>query len=115
MLQYLQSWFPGWGGWSGQQTPEGKLGEGLSAEQHEQWTPEEILGKVVAGLHISPPGCSGGRCLVHLSVLLLTRPTVFFKQKQVDVCRTVHLMFLEAEKGCFGRDFICGPVTKFEY
>ena len=77
MLQYLQSWFPGWGGWSGQQTPEGKLGEGLSAEQHEQWTPEEILGKVVAGLHISPPGCSGGRCLVHLSVLLLTRPSVF--------------------------------------
>ncbi|KAF6112214.1 vacuolar protein sorting 13-like protein D [Phyllostomus discolor] len=44
MLQYLQSWFPGWGGWSGQQTPEGKPGEGLSAEQHEQWTPEEILG-----------------------------------------------------------------------
>ncbi|XP_045426585.1 vacuolar protein sorting-associated protein 13D isoform X9 [Pipistrellus kuhlii] len=38
MLQYLQSWFPGWGGWSG------KPVEGLSAEQHEQWTPEEILG-----------------------------------------------------------------------
>lgn len=54
MLQYLQSWFPGWGGWSGQQTPEGKPGEGLSAEQHEQWTPEEILGKVAAGLHVSP-------------------------------------------------------------
>ncbi|XP_058408923.1 intermembrane lipid transfer protein VPS13D isoform X7 [Diceros bicornis minor] len=44
MLQYLQSWFPGWGGWYGQQTPEGKPVEGLSAEQHEQWTPEEILG-----------------------------------------------------------------------
>lgn len=45
MLHYLQSWFPGWGGWYGQQTPEGKPVEGLSAEQHEQWIPEEILGK----------------------------------------------------------------------
>ncbi|XP_007940863.1 vacuolar protein sorting-associated protein 13D [Orycteropus afer afer] len=44
MLQYLQSWFPGWGGWYGQQSPEGKPVEGLSAEQHEQWIPEEILG-----------------------------------------------------------------------
>ncbi|XP_004411222.1 PREDICTED: vacuolar protein sorting-associated protein 13D [Odobenus rosmarus divergens] len=44
MLQYLQSWFPGWGGWYGQQSPEGRPVEGLSAEQHEQWTPEEILG-----------------------------------------------------------------------
>ncbi|KAI5139723.1 Vacuolar Protein Sorting-Associated Protein 13D [Manis pentadactyla] len=44
MLHYLQSWFPGWGGWYGQQTPEGKPVEGLSAEQHEQWIPEEILG-----------------------------------------------------------------------
>ncbi|XP_047373467.1 intermembrane lipid transfer protein VPS13D isoform X2 [Sciurus carolinensis] len=44
MLQYLQSWFPGWGGWYGQQTPEGRTVEGLPAEQHEQWTPEEILG-----------------------------------------------------------------------
>ncbi|XP_072684409.1 intermembrane lipid transfer protein VPS13D isoform X4 [Canis lupus baileyi] len=44
MLQYLQSWFPGWGGWYGQQTPEGRPVEGLSAEQPEQWTPEEILG-----------------------------------------------------------------------
>ncbi|XP_046516082.1 intermembrane lipid transfer protein VPS13D isoform X2 [Equus quagga] len=44
MLQYLQSWFPGWGGWYGQQTPEGKPAEGLPAEQPEQWTPEEILG-----------------------------------------------------------------------
>ncbi|XP_060026866.1 intermembrane lipid transfer protein VPS13D isoform X2 [Erinaceus europaeus] len=44
MLQYLQSWFPGWGGWYGQQNPEGKPVEGLSVEQHDQWTPEEILG-----------------------------------------------------------------------
>lgn len=44
MLQYLQSWFPGWGGWYGQQTPEGNVVEGLSAEQQEQWIPEEILG-----------------------------------------------------------------------
>ena len=45
MLQYLQSWFPGWGGWYGQQSPEGKPVEGLMAEPQEQWTPEEILGK----------------------------------------------------------------------
>ncbi|KAM7098123.1 intermembrane lipid transfer protein VPS13D isoform 5-T6 [Molossus nigricans] len=38
MLQYLQSWFPGWGGWSG------KPVEGLSAERQEQWMPEEMLG-----------------------------------------------------------------------
>ncbi|XP_007463251.1 PREDICTED: vacuolar protein sorting-associated protein 13D [Lipotes vexillifer] len=44
MLQYLQSWFPGWGGWYGQQSPEGKPVEGLTAEQHEHWTAEEILG-----------------------------------------------------------------------
>ncbi|XP_046280637.1 intermembrane lipid transfer protein VPS13D isoform X2 [Marmota monax] len=44
MLQYLQSWFPGWGGWYGQQNPEGRAVEGLPAEQQEQWTPEEILG-----------------------------------------------------------------------
>ncbi|XP_034358412.1 LOW QUALITY PROTEIN: intermembrane lipid transfer protein VPS13D [Arvicanthis niloticus] len=44
MLQYLQSWFPGWGGWYGQQSPEGKVVEGLAAESHEHWTPEEILG-----------------------------------------------------------------------
>ncbi|XP_059944978.1 intermembrane lipid transfer protein VPS13D isoform X4 [Mesoplodon densirostris] len=44
MLQYLQSWFPGWGGWYGQQSPEGKPVEGLTAEQQEHWTPEEILG-----------------------------------------------------------------------
>jgi hypothetical protein len=50
MLQYLQSWFPGWGGWYGQQSPEGKAMEGLSAEPHEQWTPEEILGTMGAGL-----------------------------------------------------------------
>uniref|UniRef100_A0A8C3W7P5 Vacuolar protein sorting 13 homolog D n=1 Tax=Catagonus wagneri TaxID=51154 RepID=A0A8C3W7P5_9CETA len=44
MLQYLQSWFPGWGGWYGQHSPEGRPGEGLTAERREQWTPEEILG-----------------------------------------------------------------------
>ncbi|ELW68630.1 Vacuolar protein sorting-associated protein 13D [Tupaia chinensis] len=44
MLQYLQSWFPGWGGWYGQPTPEGTTVEGLTAEQQEQWTPGEILG-----------------------------------------------------------------------
>uniref|UniRef100_A0A8C6W485 Vacuolar protein sorting 13D n=1 Tax=Nannospalax galili TaxID=1026970 RepID=A0A8C6W485_NANGA len=44
MLQYLQSWFPGWGGWYGQQSPEGKAVEGLLAEPPEHWSPEEILG-----------------------------------------------------------------------
>ncbi|XP_004678577.1 PREDICTED: vacuolar protein sorting-associated protein 13D isoform X2 [Condylura cristata] len=44
LLQYLQSWFPGWGGWDGQQTPEGSAVAGLPGEQHEQWTPEEVLG-----------------------------------------------------------------------
>ncbi|XP_066838355.1 intermembrane lipid transfer protein VPS13D isoform X3 [Anser cygnoides] len=46
MLQYLQSWFPGWGGWYGyaQQTCEGEAFEGLLPEQQEQWNPEDILG-----------------------------------------------------------------------
>lgn len=44
MLQYLQSWFPGWGGWYGQPAPEGKSVEGLSGEPCEHWAPEEILG-----------------------------------------------------------------------
>lgn len=63
MLQYLQSWFPGWGGWYGQQSPEGRAVEGLSAEQQEQWTPEEILGMLGSNLHV--PLCHGkGRHLV---------------------------------------------------
>lgn len=49
MLQYLQSWFPGWGGWYGQHSPEGRPGEGLTAEWQAPWTPEEILGKAGAG------------------------------------------------------------------
>ncbi|XP_032057126.1 vacuolar protein sorting-associated protein 13D isoform X4 [Aythya fuligula] len=46
MLQYLQSWFPGWGGWYGyaQQTCEGETFEGLLPEQQEQWNPEDLLG-----------------------------------------------------------------------
>uniref|UniRef100_A0A8C8S437 Vacuolar protein sorting 13 homolog D n=1 Tax=Pelusios castaneus TaxID=367368 RepID=A0A8C8S437_9SAUR len=46
MLQYLQSWFPGWGGWYGysQQTYEGEAFEGLLQETQEQWNPEDILG-----------------------------------------------------------------------
>ncbi|XP_043387413.1 vacuolar protein sorting-associated protein 13D isoform X3 [Chelonia mydas] len=45
MLQYLQSWFPGWGGWYGyaQQTYEGEPFEGLLPETQEQWNPEDIL------------------------------------------------------------------------
>ncbi|XP_019397092.1 PREDICTED: vacuolar protein sorting-associated protein 13D isoform X2 [Crocodylus porosus] len=46
MLQYLQSWFPGWGGWYGetQQTYEGEPFERLLPETQEQWNPEDILG-----------------------------------------------------------------------
>ncbi|XP_067166990.1 intermembrane lipid transfer protein VPS13D isoform X1 [Apteryx mantelli] len=46
MLQYLQSWFPGWGGWYGyaQQTYEGEPFEGLLPDPQEQWNPEDILG-----------------------------------------------------------------------
>nr|XP_006005250.1 PREDICTED: vacuolar protein sorting-associated protein 13D [Latimeria chalumnae] len=49
MLQYLQSWFPGWGGWyrysqNPQQSAEGDPApEKLMPEQQEQWNPEEIL------------------------------------------------------------------------
>ncbi|XP_029434245.1 vacuolar protein sorting-associated protein 13D isoform X2 [Rhinatrema bivittatum] len=42
MLQYLQSWFPGWGGWYGYcQAGEGEPGRG---QQQEPWNPEEMLG-----------------------------------------------------------------------
>ncbi|XP_069467009.1 intermembrane lipid transfer protein VPS13D [Ambystoma mexicanum] len=43
MLQYLQSWFPGWGGWYGysHQTVEGGP---VVGDLQEQWNPEEILG-----------------------------------------------------------------------
>lgn len=78
MLQYLQSWFPGWGGWYGQQTPEGRPVEGLSAEQPEQWTPEEILGKVGAELCFLALGCCEGRHLVH---------------KNPSVCAMAHSIF----------------------
>ncbi|XP_074831975.1 intermembrane lipid transfer protein VPS13D isoform X2 [Carettochelys insculpta] len=46
MLQYLQSWFPGWGGWYGytQQTYEGEPFERLLPEPQEQWSPEDIRG-----------------------------------------------------------------------
>ncbi|XP_042687544.1 vacuolar protein sorting-associated protein 13D isoform X3 [Centrocercus urophasianus] len=46
MLQYLQSWFPGWGGWYGytQQPYEGEPFEGLLPDSQEQWNPEDMLG-----------------------------------------------------------------------
>ncbi|XP_071432103.1 intermembrane lipid transfer protein VPS13D isoform X4 [Pithys albifrons albifrons] len=46
MLQYLQSWFPGWGGWYGdtQHTYGGEPFEGLLPDPKEQWNPEDILG-----------------------------------------------------------------------
>lgn len=54
MLQYLQSWFPGWGGWYGypQQTYEGEPFEGLLPDPKEQWNPEDILGMETQGLHM---------------------------------------------------------------
>lgn len=51
MLQYLQSWFPGWGGWYGytQQTYEGEPFEGLLPDPKEQWNPEDMLGMEIEG------------------------------------------------------------------
>ncbi|XP_048417069.2 intermembrane lipid transfer protein VPS13D isoform X1 [Stegostoma tigrinum] len=48
MIQYLQSWFPGWGGWYGysqnpEQTEQGVTVEGLTAEEQQQWSSEEDL------------------------------------------------------------------------
>ncbi|XP_025027200.1 vacuolar protein sorting-associated protein 13D isoform X1 [Python bivittatus] len=46
MLQYLQSWFPGWGGWhsQSQEALETKTIEGLLSETAEQWRPEDVAG-----------------------------------------------------------------------
>lgn len=46
MLQYLQSWFPGWGGWYGdcQETLEADPFEGLLTETSEQWKPDDVAG-----------------------------------------------------------------------
>lgn len=106
MLQYLQSWFPGWGGWSG------KPVEGLSAEQHEQWTPEEILGK--AGSFPLAPwvAVKGDAGFIIICLLLLKQSIIFSsKQKEIEIGKTVCLIFIEAERG----GFICNSVTKFEY
>lgn len=102
MLQYLQSWFPGWGGWYGQQSPEGRPVEGLSAEQHERWTPEEILGKVGKGLHFPALGCREGRHLAHKnsSVICATARGIF-QIKEVDICKTVCLAFIDSDGGNF--------------
>ncbi|XP_069096842.1 intermembrane lipid transfer protein VPS13D isoform X1 [Pleurodeles waltl] len=42
MLQYLQSWFPGWGGWYGYSPQTAGVHE--ESQEQEQWNPEEILG-----------------------------------------------------------------------
>lgn len=62
MLQYLQSWFPGWGGWYGyaQETYEGEPFEGLLPDPKEQWNPEDILGMETQGL--LPWFASWSRC-----------------------------------------------------
>ncbi|XP_073457286.1 intermembrane lipid transfer protein VPS13D-like [Aquarana catesbeiana] len=47
MLQYLQSWFPGWGGWYGNPQEAREDIERLSEEQQQEqksWDPENILG-----------------------------------------------------------------------
>ncbi|XP_069775082.1 intermembrane lipid transfer protein VPS13D isoform X2 [Narcine bancroftii] len=48
VIQYLQSWFPGWGGWYGysqnsQQIERGESVEDLAAEVQQQWNQEESL------------------------------------------------------------------------
>ncbi|XP_077168382.1 intermembrane lipid transfer protein VPS13D isoform X2 [Paroedura picta] len=46
MLRYLQSWFPGWGGWysDSQEALEADSFEGLLSETPEHWRPEEVAG-----------------------------------------------------------------------
>ncbi|XP_015283767.1 PREDICTED: vacuolar protein sorting-associated protein 13D [Gekko japonicus] len=46
MLRYLQSWFPGWGGWysDSQEALEADPFEGLLSETPEHWRPEEVAG-----------------------------------------------------------------------
>ncbi|XP_041061622.1 vacuolar protein sorting-associated protein 13D [Carcharodon carcharias] len=48
MIQYLHSWFPGWGGWYGysqnpQQMEQSVTVEGLTAEEQQRWNSEEEL------------------------------------------------------------------------
>ncbi|XP_044138116.1 LOW QUALITY PROTEIN: vacuolar protein sorting-associated protein 13D [Bufo gargarizans] len=46
MLQYLQSWFPGWGGWYGNPQEASEDIERLTQEQQQEqksWNPEDIL------------------------------------------------------------------------
>ncbi|KAJ7306492.1 hypothetical protein JRQ81_009847 [Phrynocephalus forsythii] len=44
MIQYLQSWFPGWGGWYGDLQEAADTFEGLLSETSEQWRPEDPPG-----------------------------------------------------------------------
>ncbi|XP_041130652.1 vacuolar protein sorting-associated protein 13D-like isoform X3 [Polyodon spathula] len=50
MIQYLQSWFPGWGGWYGVSENPQQSGEGGSVPTEgmipgaESWNPEDLLG-----------------------------------------------------------------------
>lgn len=62
MIQYLQSWFPGWGGWYGysqttQQLQQGITVEDLTPEEQQQWSPEESLGMI--RLAFTLPSLSG--------------------------------------------------------
>ncbi|XP_013925695.1 PREDICTED: vacuolar protein sorting-associated protein 13D, partial [Thamnophis sirtalis] len=46
MLRYLQSWFPGWGGWHSQSQEELETETigGLLSDPAEEWRPEEVAG-----------------------------------------------------------------------
>ena len=96
MLQYLQSWFPGWGGWYGQQSPEGKPVEGLMAEPQEQWTPEEILGKAGAGFHVPFLITVKGDTWIMVHLLFVKLAHVILKKKK-DICNSLFHV-IEAER-----------------
>lgn len=100
MLQYLQSWFPGWGGWYGQQSPEGKPVEGLMAEPQEQWTPEEILGKAGAGFRVPFLITVKGDTwfMVHLLFVKLAHGIFQIKKKKVDICNSLSHVYRGRER-----------------
>lgn len=107
MLQYLQSWFPGWGGWYGQQTPEGRAVEGLPVEQQEQWNPEEILGMLGGGLILPLAVVKGDARFIKMGSLFVQWPLVIFKFNQRRHLEN-HLFHVHRgrENTCFGRDSI---------
>lgn len=77
MLQYLQSWFPGWGGWysESQTALEKDTFEELLSETQEQWRPDDITGKVefIFPFEMSVPSCQN-----LYQVILLVRGNALF-------------------------------------